>query len=93
VFKEPLMVARDLNPMPSKHFHVPGLKSQLELGGNVVMQQFASPGHYEGMLRVRLQLREELAPERIGPFQMVLRDNSLARNASAMKFPAFAAAR
>jgi hypothetical protein len=45
VFEEPLMVARDLNPMPSKHFHVRGFKSQLELRGNVVMQQFASLYH------------------------------------------------
>ena len=60
-------MARDLDPMLSKHFHMLGLKSQLELGGDVVMQQFASPGHYESMLGVGLQLREEAVPESIRP--------------------------
>ena len=44
VFEESLVVARDLHPMPSKHLHMLGLKSQLDLSGDVVMQQFSSPG-------------------------------------------------
>ena len=62
MFQELLVMARDLNPMLSKHFHMLGLKSQLELSGDVVMQQFASPSHCEGMLGVGLQFLEEAVP-------------------------------
>ena len=55
-------MARDLYPVPPKNFHVAGLKSKLELGGDVVMQQFASPCHSECILRHGLELCEELAP-------------------------------
>jgi hypothetical protein len=62
VFQESLVMARDLYPMLSKHFHMPGLKSQVELSGDVVMEQFASPGHYEGMLGVGPQFLEKTVP-------------------------------
>jgi hypothetical protein len=67
VFQESLVMARDLDPMLSKHFHMLGIKSQEELGGDVVMEQFASPGHYESVLGVGLQLREETVPEIMRP--------------------------
>ena len=63
-------MARDLYPMLSKHFYMLGLKSQQELSGDVVMQQFASPGDYEGMFGVGLQLREEAVPQIIRPLQL-----------------------
>ena len=63
-------MARDLNPVSSKNFNMLWLKSQLELSGDVVMQQFASPGHYEGMLWVGLQLREEAPPQSVRPLQL-----------------------
>jgi hypothetical protein len=47
-YQRGVVVARDLAPMLSKHFHMRRLKSQLELNGNVVMQQFASPTYQEG---------------------------------------------
>jgi hypothetical protein len=61
VFQECLVMSRDLDPMLSKHFHMLGLKSQLELSGDVVMQQFASPSHHERMLGVGFQFREKTA--------------------------------
>ena len=63
-------MARDLDPVSSKNFNMLGLKSQLELSEDVVMQQFASPGHYEGVLGVGLQLREEAPPQSVRPLQL-----------------------
>jgi hypothetical protein len=54
MFQEPLVMASDLHSIAPKHFQMLGLKSQPELSGDVVMQQFASPGHYEGVFGVSL---------------------------------------
>ena len=70
VFPDLLVMARDLDPVLLKHFLMLGLKSQLELSGDVVMKQFASLGHYEGVLGVGLQLREEAVPKGVRPLQL-----------------------
>ncbi len=63
-------MARDLHPMPSQHLHMSWLKTQLELAGDVVMQQFASSGHDETMLGPVLQSREEAAPQGVRLFRV-----------------------
>lgn len=55
-------MARDLQPLTSKHVRMLALKPQLELSGDVVMQQFAAPGHYEGVAMVCVAGDREALP-------------------------------